>query len=204
MSYTDISNEELAAVVTFLEMRKPPEGQIPSSSLSLRQVADPDVHDYRRLFRRIGGHWLWFSRLVMSDEELGTIITDDAVDLYVVVDELGTDIGMLELDFRESGECEIAFIGLLPELAGRGHGRWLLGETLRLAWRDGIRRVHVHTCTLDHPAALSAYRSAGFTAYKRAIERFPDPRLRGILPRDVAPQVPLLGTPTSTDSRPES
>src|SRR6185437_11861362 len=29
--------------------------------------------------------------------------------------------------------------------------------------RDGIERVHVHTCSLDHPAALSAYRRAGFT-----------------------------------------
>lgn len=204
MSYTDIPDGELAAVVTFLEMRKPPEGQFPSSSLSLRPIADSDVHEYRRLFRRIGGHWLWFSRLIMNDEELARIIKDPAVDLHVVVDEVGTDIGMLELDFREAGQCEIAFIGLLPELAGRGHGRWLLGQTLRLAWRDGVKRVHVHTCTLDHPAALSAYRSAGFTAYKRAIERFPDPRLHGILPRDVAPQVPLLGTPAPAGSRPAS
>ena len=84
--------------------------------------------------------------------------------------------------FATQGQCELAFIGLVPELAGHGHGRWLLAEALRLAWRDGVSRVHVHTCTLDHPAALSAYRRAGFTAYKRAIERFPDPRLIGILP----------------------
>ena len=93
------------------------------------------------------------------------------------------------------GECELSFIGLVPELAGKGHGRWLLAEAVRRAWRDDVKRVHVHTCSLDHPAALSAYRRAGFTAYKRAIERFPDPRLLGILPRDCAPQVPLLGTP---------
>jgi hypothetical protein len=79
-----------------------------------------------------------------------------------------------------------------------------LAEALRLAWRDGVTRVHVHTCTLDHPAALSAYRRAGFTAYKRAVERFPDPRLLGFLPLDCAPQVPLLGTETSIDPRPES
>ena len=101
---------------------------------------------------------------------------------------------MLELDFREPGECELAFIGLVPELAGQGHGRWLLAEAVRRAWRDGVDRVHVHTCSLDHPAALAAYRRAGFTPYKRAVERFPDPRLLGILPRDCAPQVPLLGT----------
>jgi hypothetical protein len=51
----------------------------------------------------------------------------------------------------------------------------------------------VHTCSLDHPAALPAYRRAGFVPFKRAIERFPDPRLLGILPRDCAPQIPLIG-----------
>ena len=92
----------------------------------------------------------------------------------------------------------------LWELAGQGHGRWLLAEALRLAWREGISRVHVHTCTLDHPAALAAYRRAGFTAYKRAVERFPDPRLAGILPPDCAPQLPLVGTLASTAPPPAS
>ena len=198
MSYEPIKDGDLVAVVTFLDMREPPAGQVPVSSLSLRRVPEPDVDEYRQLFRRIGKHWLWFSRLLMTDEQLAGIIQDEAVELYLIVDELGTEVGIVELDFREPGECELAYIGLLPELAGLGHGRWLLGETLRLAWREGVRRVHVHTCTLDHPAALSAYRRAGFKPFKRAIERFPDPRLLGVLPKDSAPQIPLLGTEAST------
>jgi len=197
MSYEPVKDSDLVAVVTFLEMLEPPTGQIPVSRLSLHRIAEPNANDYRQLFRKIGRHWLWFSRLIMPDEELERIIRDEAVELYVVIDEIGTDIGMLELDFREAGQCELAFFGLLPELAGHGHGRWLLGETLRLAWRDGVSRIHVHTCTLDHPAALNAYRRAGFVPYKRAIERFPDPRLLGILPKNAAPQVPLLGTEAS-------
>lgn len=197
MSYEPVKDSDLVAVVTFLEMLEPPGGQVQASSLSLRHVPDPDADEYRQLFRKIGRHWLWFSRLIMTDEELERIIRDEAVDLYVVIDEIGTDIGMVELDFREAGQCELAFIGLLPELAGHGHGRWLLAETLRLCWRDGVKRVHVHTCTLDHPAALNAYRRAGFVPYKRAIERFPDPRLLGILPKNAAPQIPLLGTEAS-------
>jgi len=197
MSYEPVKDGDLVAVVTFLEMHEPPAGQIPVSSLSLRRVSNPDVEEYRQLFRKIGKHWLWFSRLLMSDERLAQIVQDPAVELYVVVDEIGAEIGMVELDLRQARECELAYIGLLPELAGQGYGRWLLSETLRLAWRHGIERVHVHTCTLDHPAALSAYRRAGFVAYKRAIERFADPRLLGILPKGSAPQVPLLGTVAS-------
>ena len=107
--------------------------------------------------------------------------------------------------FLEMGEAPAAPVPASNlALAGRGHGRWLLAEALRLAWRDRVSRVHVHTCSLDHPAALAAYRRAGFSPYRRSVERFPDPRLLGILPSDCAPQVPVLGTVTSIESRPKS
>ena len=194
MSYEGVRDRDLAAVVTFLEMRQRPTIEVPSSPLSLRRIDDPQPEQYRTLFRKIGAKWLWFSRLIMEDAKLAAVIGDVDVDVFAVVDEAGSDVGMLELDYREAGECELSFVGLTPEMSGQGHGRWLLAEAVSRAWRDGVSRVHVHTCTLDHPAALGAYRRAGFTPYKRAIERFPDPRLLGILPRDCAPQVPLLGT----------
>jgi len=194
MSYEPVTDGELAAVVTYLEMRAPPGHQVPRSPLSLRRVEVPQPEHYRDLFRLIGAPWLWFSRLILDDAHLAAIIQHPKVELYSVLDEASREVGMLELDFREAHECELAFIGLIPELSGKGHGRWLLAEAVRYAWREGIDRVHVHTCSLDHPAALSAYRRAGFTPYKRAIERFPDPRLLGVLPRDCAPQIPLLGT----------
>ncbi|HKP34376.1 MAG TPA: GNAT family N-acetyltransferase [Sphingomicrobium sp.] len=192
--YETLPDGELAAVVTYLELRSPPQHDRPSSPLSLRRVEVPQPEHYRDLFRLIGAPWLWFSRLTLDDAHLAAIIQHPRVEVYSVLDQDGREAGMLELDFREPHEAELAFIGLVPELSGKGHGRWLLSEAVRLAWREGVDRVHVHTCSLDHPAALSAYRRAGFIPYKRAIERFPDPRLLGVLPRDCAPQVPLLGT----------
>ncbi|CAN5164535.1 GNAT family N-acetyltransferase [soil metagenome] len=198
MTCEAVPNRELAAVVTFLEMREPRHEPMPSSPLKLRRIERPTPDQYRRLFRLVGCRWLWFSRLIMADEKLAAVIGDPAVELHVVEEPGGNQAGMVELDFREAGRCELAFIGLVPELAGKGHGRWLLAQALRLAWRDGVSLVHVHTCSLDHPAALPAYRRAGFVTVSRAVERFPDPRLIGILPPDCAPQVPLLGTDTST------
>jgi len=195
MSYETVPDGELAAVVTYLEMGSPPDLSIPSSPLSLKRVEVPQPEHYRELFRRIGAPWLWFSRLILDDAHLASIIQHPKVELDAVLDEAGHEVGMLELDFREPHECELSFIGLVPELSGQGHGRWLLAEAVKRAWREGVERVHVHTCSLDHPAALTAYRRAGFTPYKRAIERFPDPRLLGVLPRTSAPQIPLLGTP---------
>jgi len=193
MSYGAIPAGELAAVVTYLEMHSPPNMEVPDSSLTLRRIGVPNPRPYRDLFRLVGSPWLWFSRLIMDDEKLAAIIQHPGVELYSVVDGDEREVGMLELDFREPRECELAFIGLIPELAGKGHGRWLLAEAVGRAWRDGVGRVHVHTCSLDHPAALSAYCRAGFVPYKRAVERFPDPRLIGILPRDCAPNIPLIG-----------
>jgi GNAT superfamily N-acetyltransferase len=193
VSLNELPPNELAAVVTYLEMRERPSAEVPSSTLQLRRVAEPGAEQYRALFRKVGEPWLWFSRLVLDDNKLEAIIRDPAVELFEVA-AVEAVVGMVELDFRQPGECELAFIGLVPELSGQGYGKWLLARALRLAWREGISRVHVHTCSLDHPAALSAYRRAGFTPYKRAVERFPDPRLLGILPKDCAPQIPLLGT----------
>jgi len=198
VSYEALQDTELAAVVTFLEMRQRAQIDSPPSDLSLRRVEAPNASDYRRLFRMVGAPWLWFSRLIMDDADLEAIIGDPRVELFEVIARTDQVIGMLELDLREAEACELAFVGLVPEWSGKGHGRWLLAEAVSKAWREGVKRVHVHTCSLDHPAALGAYRRAGFTPYKRAVERFADPRVLGVLPLDCAPQIPVLGTLAST------
>jgi hypothetical protein len=50
----------------------------------------------------------------------------------------------------------------------------------------------VHTCTLDHPAALGFYIRSGFRPFKRQLELSTDPRLDGTLPPDAAPGVPII------------
>ena len=189
-SLVDVPAGHVAAVVTYLEMTdRPAPAPIPDSPLRLERWRTVDPERYRALFRRVGERWLWFSRLAMDDATLMAKVAE----VHAVIDEAGREAGLLELDFRTPGECLIRFLGLVPELAGRGHGRWLFARALELAWAPTVERVRVHTCTLDHPAALPAYLRAGFRAASRAFESFPDPRLSGLLPRDAAPQVPLAG-----------
>ncbi|MDQ8755471.1 GNAT family N-acetyltransferase [Sphingosinicella sp. LHD-64] len=179
----------VGAVVTYLEMRvRPPLPPVPESSLRLERWDPVDPARFRALFRRVGGKWLWFSRLAMDD---ATLLAKTA-EVNAVIAPDGEAVGLLELDFRTASESLIRFLGLAPEYAGQGHGKWLFAETLARSWRADVRRVRVHTCTLDHPAALPSYLRAGFKAYARAFESFPDPRLAGLLPRDAAPQVPIL------------
>lgn len=183
----------VATIVTHLEMRAPPKrAPIPPAPLRLVRWKAADLDAYRALFRRVGAPWLWFSRLVMTDAALAAILHDPAVEVYAVTDPRGTEVGLLELDFRSLPDCELGFLGLVPQLNGQGLGRWLMAQAKALAWRKGVERFWVHTCTLDSPYALGFYIRSGFVPYRQEIETFADPRLAGILPRDVAPQVPLL------------
>jgi GNAT superfamily N-acetyltransferase len=196
MSLIDVPAGQLAAVVTYLEMRaRPADLQVPPSPLTLHPIV-PSAADYRTLFRAVGAPWLWFSRLILSDSHLRAIIDHERVELFEVRDG-SQSVGILELDRRAPGECELSFVGLVPAYAGKGHGRWLLAEAVARAWGRDTSRVHVHTCSLDHPFALAAYRRAGFTATVRKVETFLDPRLAGILPRDAAPHIPLVEAPGS-------
>src|SRR3546814_3007678 len=98
----------------------------------------------------------------MADRALIDIIHDDDIEVYAVTDPMGIEVGILELDFRSLPDCELSFFALIPELAGKGHGRWLMAHAQMLAWRVGVERFWVHTCTLDHPTALGFYRRSGF------------------------------------------
>lgn len=193
MGLIPVRDNEVAAVVTTLEMRRrPPLRPLPASPLRLVQWEQPTVESYRALFRRVGAPWLWFSRLVIDEAALLRTIHDPAVKVYAAVDAAGIEVGFLELDFRVAGACEISYFALIPELAGRGLGRWLMAEALTRAWGKGITRVWLHTCSLDHPSALNFYRKQGFEPIRRTVETFVDPRLSGHLPADSAPHIPLL------------
>lgn len=193
MGLTPVPPDQLATIVTTLEMRaRPPLRPLPPSPLRLVRWEHPAPEKYRTLFRRVGARWLWFSRLVMDDASLSAIIDDHAIHTFAAVDRAGVEVGMLELDFRNEGACELSYVALVPELAGKGLGRWLMAEALARAWVKGVERVWLHTCTLDHPHALGFYRAQGFEPIRRTVETFPDPRVLGLLPRDCAPQVPLL------------
>lgn len=193
MSLTIVPPGQIATIVTSLDMRARPRPRpLPMVALRLTRWKEPRIEPYRALFRRIGGPWLWFSRLALDDSALAGLISDPAIEIFAVQDPRGIEIGMLELDFRAAGMCELSYFGLVKELTGKGIGQWLMAQALGIAWRKGVTRVWVHTCTFDHPAALGFYRKAGFTPFATAIEMFPDPRLIGLLPRDAAPHVPLI------------
>ena len=191
--YTDLPQGKIANVVTCLEMleRPAPRPDPPIDDLALQRAESPNAAWYRDLFRRVGEPYLWFSALTLPQEQLERMIRDPAMHVYSVRYR-GSDEGLLQLDFRTPHECELLYFGLTQTLIGKGAGRWLMNRAIDLAWSQPIRRFWVHTCTLDHPSAVSFYIRSGFHPYKRQIEIADDPRLTGILSKDAAPEIPLI------------
>lgn len=190
---------QVATIVTSLEMLAPPPVAGPSkSALRLERWPAPVDRDrYRALFRQIGQDWLWRGRLVMADGVLAAVLDADTTEVHVATRRDGVAVGLLELDFAVPGEFEIAYFGLVPGMTGNGHGAWLMAHALRLGWSGGtarrtITRGWVHTCDLDHPAALGFYQREGFRPFARAVEIYEDPRAAGLYPPETAPRVPLL------------
>ena len=102
------------------------------------------------------------------------------------------EAGLLELDFRVAGECELSYFGLAPTFIGSGAGRWLMNRAIALAWSRPVRRFWVHTCT-----SITRTRSRSICARDSVhsgvkIEISDDPRLTGAMPRNATPRIPII------------
>jgi GNAT superfamily N-acetyltransferase len=164
---------------TYLEMFAPPatDAVSPRADIDIEQVACPSTAYYRELYRSVGEKHAWVDRLVMPDEELESILSDDRVSVFVLR-VAGRPAGYSELDRRVGTEIELAYFGLFPAYLSQGLGSFFLRWTLHTAWSLRPTRVWVHTCDLDHPAALPTYLKAGFQVYdEKVIAQFvPDQR----------------------------
>jgi GNAT superfamily N-acetyltransferase len=155
-------------------MRSAPPDPLPAppDGVRLERVESCPPAFYRFLYGEVGRAWQWVDRLGWPDERLAAHLADPRVRLYVATSG-GAPAGWFELVAHDDGSTEIAYFGLFPHALGRGLGRWLLAAALAEAWGGGPRRVWLHTCTLDHPAALPNYLRRGFTVTR--VERYQQP-----------------------------
>jgi GNAT superfamily N-acetyltransferase len=151
---------------TYLEMLSSPQrpvGPLPPAS-EIDRLHAPSVDDYRFLYNSVGREYNWIDRNLLPDEQLRRIIQDAQVEIYVLK-VAGQPAGYAELDCRKPDEIELAYFGLFPPYLGKGLGKYFLGWTVDRAWVRNPKRVWVHTCDLDHEAALPLYQKAGFAVY---------------------------------------
>ena len=158
---------DLPVVRTYLEMRVAPAMTPPAAPegahVERLEHCPPEL--YRQLYAEVGRQWSWFDRLWWSEAELAAHLDQPAV-LIRVLHLNGAPAGYYELVSHGDRSVEIGYFGLMSHAIGKGLGRWLLGQAVTEAWSLGPDRVWLHTCTLDHPAALPNYLKAGFSITK--------------------------------------
>jgi GNAT superfamily N-acetyltransferase len=152
---------------SYLEMTAPRQEAVPPprSGLVFLHAQRPTVAYYRFFYDAVGDQWHWRSRKKMTDAEILAILHDPRVEMHVMYCD-GVPAGFAELDRRQSGQIEIVQFGLLADFIGKGLGKYFLHWTLNTAWSYRPQRVWLHTCSLDHPAALPNYLKAGFAVYR--------------------------------------
>lgn len=191
--YYELPRGKLANVVTCLEMFENPLVEVSAlpQGLSLVRVDPANIANYREIFSKIGQDIMWFSRAIMPDEELRAILTDPQIESYMLM-QGDKQVGILELNFTDMPNCELAFFGLIKDAIGQGVGRALMNQAIAKAWSKPIDRLWVHTCNFDHPNALGFYQRSGFKPFKLMVEVHDDPRQTGHMPRHASPQAALL------------
>ena len=159
----------MQATRTYLELATPQQfrsafGDFPD--LVIERVERPTPDLYRLCYRTVGEAYHWRDRWNWTDDEIRRHLAQPEITLHVA--RRGAALaGWYELRrVPEDRSVEIAYFGLCPDAIGQGLGKHLLSCAVRDAWALEPARVWLHTCTLDHPAALPNYKKRGFAPYK--------------------------------------
>jgi GNAT superfamily N-acetyltransferase len=133
------------------------------SHFAVREASVPQWQVNRFLYLYVGQQWDWNDKRTWSNERWRNYVESPALRTFLGFHH-GSIAGYYELHQQERN-VEIAYFGLAPEFIGRGLGGPLLTSAIEEAWRWDAARVWVHTCTLDHPAALRNYEARGMRIY---------------------------------------
>jgi GNAT superfamily N-acetyltransferase len=165
-----------------LEMNDPgdfrPARPRPELRIERAEIPCPELN--RFFYTAVGGDLFWLDRIAWTYDRWMAWLDRPEAETWIG-SVAGTPAGYFELEHQAEGSTEIAYFGLLPRFVGQGLGGALLSAAVERTWASGARRVWLHTCSLDHAAALPAYQARGFRVFKTVTavhdlpERPPEP-----------------------------
>jgi GNAT superfamily N-acetyltransferase len=151
---------EINSVQDLIEVVKP------SNDYSLN-LLDPSNFQLNKFFyKNIGKKHKWIDRLAWTETQWIDYVSSEKVKTYIFKykDDL---VGFFELiSHSEKKEVEIAYFGLLEEFQNKNLGSYLLSEAIKKSFEKDIKRVWLHTCSLDHQNALNNYLARGMKIFK--------------------------------------
>ena len=133
---------------------------------SINLIDPVDFQLNKFFYKNIGKNHHWVDRLVWTEKQWISYVSDKNVKTYVLKNEKDL-AGYFELILhQEKDEVEIAYLGLLKEYQKKKLGSYLLSAAIKNSFLDNPKRVWVHTCSLDHKNALSNYVARGMKIFK--------------------------------------
>jgi GNAT superfamily N-acetyltransferase len=154
--------------VTYLEMtaRDQLTPAAPVPGLTLEPLA-PDSPLVVELQVRIGAPHGWPSA-GWTGQEWTAWRAEHPDRLFWLLSFDGEPAGLAAYDLRPGDEVEIETFGLVPEFTGRRLGGYALTLAVRRAWdlAPTVRRIWLHTSSVDHPNALPNYHRRGFRTFR--------------------------------------
>ena len=139
----------------------------PNESYYLERVNPSDYQLNKFFYKQIGKSHKWVDRLEWQDNNWIEYVSNPNVFTFILKKK--ADIaGFFELIYhKDKLEIEIAYFGLLDEYIGEKLGGYMLSEAIKKSFSFNIKRVWVHTCSLDHINALQNYLSRGMKIYNK-------------------------------------
>ena len=139
---------------------------IPGSNFKITQVNPPDFQLNKFFYKQIGKKYRWIDRLVWEDKKWIDFVENSKVKTFILKDS-DNMVGFYEtIHDITKNHAEIAYFGILEEYFGKKCGGYLLSEAIANLFEDGINRVWLHTCSLDHKNALKNYLARGMKIFK--------------------------------------
>ncbi len=141
----------------------------PCNGLTIMPVKKPTIDFYRFLYNTVGRNFSWFDRKLMNDSELKSIIHSENTYIFVLYKD-GNPAGFAEFNYT-SKEIELVYFGIMEEFHGMKLSNYFLSITINQMREYDHTRIWLHTCELDHPAAVYIYEKAGFVKFKEEIHQ---------------------------------
>ena len=138
----------------------------PGSNFKISEVNPPDFHLNKFFYKQIGRKHRWMDRLTWGDKKWIEYVENPSVKTFVLKDNSSL-VGYYETILNTNNDnSEIAYFGILEEYFGRKCGGYLLSEAIKKLFSEGISRVWLHTCSLDHENAIKNYLARGMQIFK--------------------------------------
>jgi len=131
----------------------------------IEKVIPEDFQLNKFFYKQIGKNYYWTDRLEWTDKQWIEYVSNENVFTFILKKNVDM-VGFFELIYHpDMLEVEIAYLGLLTDYTEKNLGSYLLTEAIKQSFLLKVKRVWVHTCSLDHKNALKNYLSRGMKIY---------------------------------------